>query len=339
MVEEVLGFDPPGEGAHHWICLRCRMQNTSDVARMLSRAAGKPVRDIGFSGRKDRRAVTTQWFSLPCARSGEKLDDSVIRSIAETEGIELVSVSANRRKIRRGVHARNRFRIVARGVTGNRTAIESRLVEIHDTGVPNYFGPQRFGHQGGNLRLAERLFSGPGARLDRNRRSLALSAARAHLFNLVLSHRVMERNWNSAVLGDVMQFSGGRASFHNDGSDATVADRIARGEIHPTGPLWGAGPPTVSGEVAAMEEHVVSTMPLFSRGLCRFGMKQERRALRLIPERLAWSFEPNENLLLNFELPAGAFATALLRELLSSGSLNDRPQRRIEAGEPPSRPS
>ena len=239
MVEEILGFDPPGEGAHHWIYLRCRKRNTVEVSRMLARISGFPVRDIGFSGLKDRHAVTTQWFSLPCKPPGSDLDARVLQAIEDADGIDLVQVSANKRKIKRGIHSGNRFRIVARELVGDGQAIEKRLRDIRNTGVPNYFGAQRFGREGSNLINAERLFGDGSRRLDRNTRSLALSAARSSLFNEVLSQRVDNLTWNRAVVGDVMQFDGSRASFPNDGTDVTLADRIARGEIHPTGPLWG----------------------------------------------------------------------------------------------------
>ena len=293
------------------------MRNTVDVARLLARAAACSQRDIGYSGLKDRNSISTQWFSVPCARPDAPLGAELRSAIESADGIDLIRAGLNARKIKRGIHASNRFSIVLRELDGDIECIEQRLGAIRDIGVPNYFGPQRFGRNGNNLKTAERLFSDPGCRIDRNVRSLALSAARSWLFNAVLSRRVAAGSWNRALTGDVMQFDGGRASFLNDGSDNTLADRIARGEIHPTGPLWGKGPQPVSGKVAELERQVAAEMSQLSEGLARSGMKQDRRALRLMPLGLEWCFPAPGELRLAFELPAGGFATAVLRELLS----------------------
>jgi tRNA pseudouridine13 synthase len=315
VVEELLGFEPPGEGPHHWLYLRCRMKNSAQTARLLAKRAALPARDVGFSGLKDRNAVTTQWFSLPRARPSSELPLGLRQLFAQNQDLELVTESANARKLKRGVHSGNRFHITLRNVEGDRSVIEQRLTDIREHGVPNYFGAQRFGRRGSNLRTAELLFTDSVKRLDRNARSMALSAARSHVFNAVLSRRLEEGSWNSALPGDILQFDGGRSHFLHDGCDRSVADRIASQDIHPTGPLWGDGPLPVTVGVAELEQQVASTMPVFTRGLARFGLRQQRRALRLLAADLQWSFTQPGVLELRFSLPAGAFATAVLREL------------------------
>src|SRR5580698_11076953 len=67
VVEEALGFAPDGDGAHLLLKVRKRNANTGWVAQELARGLGFHVRDIGFAGQKDRRAVAVQWFSVPLA--------------------------------------------------------------------------------------------------------------------------------------------------------------------------------------------------------------------------------------------------------------------------------
>ncbi len=317
MVEELLGFDPPGEGPHHWIRVRCRQQNTHDVARKLAESAGVALRDVGFSGLKDRVAVTTQWFSLPRNPVDAPLPESLRRMFASDPGIELVCESANARKLKRGTHRGNRFAIVLRELSAAPESCDDRLAIIRAQGVPNYFGPQRFGRRGSNLAHAQRLSRNGRLRVSRQARSLALSAARAFLFNAVLSRRVANGTWNHATPGDVMQLAGSRSHFHYDGSDPAVADRIAAWDIHPTGPLWGRGESPATESVQALEREVCGTRADFTHLLESAGLRQERRALRLRPAHLTWTAS-GDSLALRFELPAGTFATAVLRELVAT---------------------
>ena len=66
-VSEELGFELSGAGEHAFLYLQKRQLNTLEVVRRLSARAGVPARQIGFSGLKDRNAVTRQWFSIGLA--------------------------------------------------------------------------------------------------------------------------------------------------------------------------------------------------------------------------------------------------------------------------------
>lgn len=317
-VEERLGFTPPDSGSHHWIYLRRHSLNTVDVARMIARAAGVSRKDVGYSGLKDRNALTSQWFSLPRRHIDAAIQEGVTSLCLRDGRLELLQVSANARKLRRGVHSGNAFRITLRSLDAERAALEARLAAIRTEGVPNYFGPQRFGREGGNLRTAVRLFHGECGRVDRMSRAMALSAARSWVFNEVLSHRIGHLAWNHLLEGDCLQLHGSRSHFVHDGTDSTVAERVALGDIHPTGPLWGRGRTAATGPAAVFEEAVVRGIGVLPQGLVAAGLKQERRALRLLPAGLDWRFEGPDVLVLQFVLPAGAFATAVLRELVQT---------------------
>ncbi len=318
-VEERMGFTPAGSGAHHWIYLRHHSLNTVDVARMIARAAEVSPNDVGCSGLKDRVALTSQWFSLPRRSADPEIHEGVVSLCGHDERLELLRVSANTRKLRRGVHSGNGFRITLRDVRAERNVLEARLIAIRTRGVPNYFGPQRFGRNGNNLRTAVRMFRGECRRVDRMMRSMALSAARAWVFNEVLSQRIGQRSWNLPMVGDCMQLDGSHSWFVYEGSDPDVADRIERGDIHPTGPLWGRDRTLATGLAAAFEEAVVEGIEVFPGGLVAAGLKQDRRALRVLPAGLEWRYVEPDRLVLEFSLPRGAYATAVLRELLQTG--------------------
>ncbi len=189
VVDEVLGFDPSGDGEHIYLLLRKVGCNTAWVAEELARLAGLRHFDVGYAGRKDRHAVTTQWFSLWLP--GQQETDWQTPSI---EGVDIVGVTKHSRKLRRGMHQGNRFRIRLPDVV--RTDDLCRRIEaIGRHGVPNYFGEQRFGRCGANLNKAELLLAG-GLRKDR-KRDLYLSAARSYLFNLALAGHVESGDWSA----------------------------------------------------------------------------------------------------------------------------------------------
>ena len=161
-VVEILGFEPDGSGDHDFLWLEKAAANTDWVARQLARHAGVRTADVGYAGMKDRHAVTRQWFSLPRGRGTDWTSFDV-------DGVKILDVRRHHRKLRRGTHKGNAFRIAlrSRDIAGVAGEIDERLSTIGARGVPNYFGPQRFGRQGANLDLARRLFG--GSRLKRGR--------------------------------------------------------------------------------------------------------------------------------------------------------------------------
>ena len=311
-VTEVEKFLPGGDGTHAWLRIRKRGLNTEAVATALARVAGVPRSAVGFAGMKDRLAVATQWFSVDLAGCAEPRWASI-----ESEAIEVLEVARHHRKLRRGALLGNRFRIVLRDATGAGPALDERLDAVRAGGVPNYFGPQRFGRDGANLRLAESLLV-EGRRIrDRHRRSLALSAARAHVFNRVLAARVESAAWAIPLNGDVMVLDGRGSVFTVDRVDDAVVARAARGELHPTGPLWGRGRRLVAGAARAIEDRIVTETASLCRGLERERLSQDRRALRVTVRDLECRAEPDRRVALSFSLPPGAYATVVLGELFS----------------------
>lgn len=311
-VEEVLGFEPDGAGGHVLLTVEKRGANTAWVASQLARAAGIAVRDVGFSGHKDRQAVTVQAFTVPSPED-EPLEPIRAHS---GEGYRVVDVARHGRKLRPGSHRANRFKLRIRDVQGDRAAIDACLERIARSGVPNYFGPQRFGRDGANLRRAREWSMGGQAPRDRNQRGFAISAARSHLFNEVLAVRVQRGDWDRLLPGEAVILDGKRSFFPATEIDAELLSRLAALDIHPSGPMVGRGAAPVSGEAMVVEGRALVGEVALRDLLLAQGLELERRALRLPVRDCRWEYE-GDSLLLEFTLPRGAFATAVLHELLA----------------------
>lgn len=310
-VDEQLGFEPDGTGAHVLLVVEKRSANTGWVAAQLARLAGIHPRDVGYSGLKDRHAVTRQSYSLawPVAAPVEACLDWC------GEGFRVLAASRHGRKLRPGSHRGNRFLIRVREFTGDESAVGERLRLVAAAGVPNYFGPQRFGREGGNLARARDWAGGAAAPRERSQRSFLLSAARSALFNEVLAERVRRGDWNTLLPGEAVMLDGRRSYFRAAELDETLRARCEQMDVHPTGPLWGAGESPATGEALAVEEQVLAQESALRKLLAGQGLDQERRSLRLPVRALTWRVG-DDGLTLEFELPRGAFATAVLHELL-----------------------
>ena len=311
-VTEIEKFRPAGAGPHLWLRIRKRGVNTEAVAAAIARAAGAPRSAVGFAGMKDRLAVAVQWFSVDLAGRGEPRWAAL-----ESEGIEVLEATPHRRKLRRGALLGNRFEIVLRDAVVSGAGLRERLDAIRAGGVPNYFGPQRFGLDGANLRLARSFLIERRRVRDRFRRGIALSAARAHVFNRVLAARVDAGAWAVPVPGDVMMLDGRGSVFGLERVDDETAGRAARGEIHPTGPLWGRGQRLVTGVAREFEDRAAAEAGAFCAGLERERLSQDRRALRVGVRELDGRVEPEDRVSLAFTLPPGAYATTVLAEIVS----------------------
>jgi tRNA pseudouridine13 synthase len=310
-VDEQLEIEFSGDGEHDYLQVRKTSCNTGWVAERLARHAGVRDGDVGYSGRKDRHAVTTQWFSVPV-----RVADWT--SFVE-DGVEILDVRRHRRKLRLGAHRGNRFRITLRstGLTEYQSFFDERLRQITVDGVPNYFGPQRFGHDGANLDLARQVIA--GKRVNRNRRNIAVSAARSFLFNEILSSRVALESWNRILPGELANLDGSGSVFRVDDVDADLERRCAEMDIHPTGALFGTGEDNRTGAVAEIENEALSPHGELTEGLVRLKVAASRRALRVRISNLDWQFE-DDVLWLDFSLPKGAFATSVLREIANCDS-------------------
>lgn len=309
-VEEVLGFEADGEGPHLLLTVEKRGANTLWVAEQLARLAGIPAWEVGYAGLKDRHAVTVQHFTLNLDRRPEP-DWRVVNS----GEFRVLKSLRHRRKLKAGALTGNRFRLALRELTMPLEALVTKFEAIRTRGVPNYFGPQRFGRGAANIGKAEAALSGELRIHDRRLFSLLLSTARSLIFNEVLSQRVKADNWNKLLPGEVLMLDGSHSVFQADLADVELPARIAAGDLHPTGPLWGRGDTMTAGEVQSLEAGIAARHGTLAAGLERLGMEPARRSLRLPLRDFAWNAEA-DSLVLEFFLPAGAYATTVLRELI-----------------------
>lgn len=313
-VDEVLGFDPDGAGPHGLLVVEKRDANTGWVAAQLAHHAGVATREVGFSGQKDRHAVTTQAYSVPL-----RADFDVADCLGWAgEGYRVVSCVRHGRKLRPGSHRANRFELRIRELGGDREAIERRLERLRELGAPNLFGPQRFGRDDGNLQRALTWAADAAARpRDRQQRGFALSAARSHLFNAVLAARIVRGDWYHLLPGEAVLLDGRRSFFAASQIDAALEHRCVAMDVHPSGPLPGAGGSPATGLALEVEETALQPHLALVALLAGEGVEHERRSLRLPVREFDWAFEAVDVLRLRFSLPRGAFATAVLHELLA----------------------
>lgn len=312
-VMEDLGFEPSGSGEHLLLRIEKRGANTAWVAEQLVRWAGIAPMGVSYAGLKDRHAVTEQTFSVHLAKRVAP------EPLPEHESFRVLDQAWHARKLPRGALAGNHFVLRLREVRGERAAVEDRLTQISARGVPNYFGEQRFGHDGGNVASAKAMFA--GKRVDRAKRGFLISAARSSLFNSVLAERVLQGTWDRALDGEVFMLDGSHSVFGPEPLDERLQQRLIDMDIHPTGPMWGRGELRPQADVQTLENGVLADQDELKRGLEAEGLRQERRSLRLPVRQLQWQWlsdspdSASPDLELRFFLPAGAYATVVLHAL------------------------
>lgn len=308
VVKEQLGYDMSGDGEFVALKVRKTDCNTLFVGEQLAKFAGISARNMSYAGLKDRKAVTEQWFSLQMP--GQPTPDFSQFSL---EGVEILDVTRHQRKIRIGSLQGNHFEILLRNVEET-DELKVRLDFLAKNGFPNYFTEQRFGRDGNNLTQALRWANGEIKVKDRNKRSFYLSAARSEIFNLIVAKRIELGLAQQVLNGDILQLNGSHSWFVVDESEdlAQLQQRLAQQDVLLTAPLIGEE------EKSAVDfEHEIFAQHQALFDLMRQErMKAARRAILMQPQHFQWQFEPN-GLRLQFALPAGSYATALIRELVN----------------------
>ena len=285
---------PGGTGEHLWLDVEKNGANTAFVAQQLAAAAGVTERDVGYAGLKDRHAITRQWFSiyLPTGKAGETPDLTTL----EHPEFKVLAQSRHVKKLRAGDLLGNRFCIVLRDVAGGPQAlqaVEANLQAVAAQGVPNYFGAQRFGFDGGNVEQGRAMLAREIRVRNPKKKGIYLSAVRSFVFNEVLAQRIAQGLWGRTLPGDVMDEAG-----------------------RPTGPLWGRGRVITTDEAQVLENGVAERHATLCSGMEFAGLDQERRALVALPADMTWEWPQADQLVLSFSLPAGNYATSVLDEIL-----------------------
>ena len=313
VVIEDLGYRPDGDGEQVLVRIRKNGCNTRFVAEALAKFAKIHPRDVSFAGMKDRHAVTEQWFCLRVP--GKETPDF---TAFQLEGCEVLESARHRRKLRTGALQGNAFTLVLRQIS-DREAVEQRLQQLALQGFPNYFGEQRFGHANNNLIMAQRWAADEIHVRERSKRSFLLSAARSALFNQVVSDRLSKMGSLTRVMpGDALQLTG-RGSWFVAAEEELpgLQARTENNELRVTAPLPGSGDPGTQGEALAIEQKSLAHETALIALLARERVEAARRAALVVPRDLRWSWWDDVTVELSFWLPAGSFATSLVRELLN----------------------
>jgi tRNA pseudouridine13 synthase len=298
-----------GEGEHIILKIEKRGLNTEDVVRSLGRLINKPSKLISYAGLKDKQAITTQYLSVHAP--GEEI--AGIDTLA-APGWKVLECTRHNKKLKPGFLAGNRFTIQLHEVSHPEDLIH-RLEQMSQSGVPNYFGEQRFGRDAGNLVRAEGLLVKKQKVKDKFLKGLYFSAARSWLFNLILAKRVQNLTWNTVLAGDVMQLSRSNSIFVADQLDELLAQRIKENDVSPASPLPGKSKNKVTGSAQALINEVYNEWQPWLLGLEQHGLEEAWRANILHSTDLEYKLE-GTTALLSFSLPAGTYATVVLRELV-----------------------
>ncbi|SEQ95764.1 tRNA pseudouridine13 synthase [Amphritea atlantica] len=318
-VTEDLSFEPEGSGDHVFLYIRKTGENTDWVARQLAHFCQVSPKEVGYAGKKDRHAVTEQWFSVHLPGRAP-----LTWSLFETETIKVLKAVKHTRKLRLGSLNGNRFEIRLRQVSEPAELL--RRAEQIRAGVPNYFGEQRFGHHQGNLHKGALLIAGKLKERQRHKKGLYISAVRSYMFNQLVSQRIAQSLFSQPMPGDVLMINGSQSCFPFDPQDDTILSRLQSADLHLTAAMWGRGRSICTAEAAAWEIAQLTPWQEQLEGLERLGLNQERRSTRLMPANLTIEQEADDQFVLAFNLPAGSFATSVLRELAQVSSASGQPE-------------
>lgn len=305
MVTEVLSFEPSGEGEHLFLQIEKDNCNTDWVAKQLQQFADLSSKDVGYAGKKDRYSVSSQWFSLHLP--GKQIDLSELQN----DSFKIVKSIRHNKKLRIGSIKENQFKIIVRELTGK---LNLELVSLlEQKGFPNYFGPQRFGHQFNNLHKATDLLVNGKKIKNRNTKSMVLSSARSYLFNLQLAERVSDKSWDQLIEGDCLMLNNSQSFYQLEQVNNEEAERLSSGDTHVSG--WMAGKQTSNAKSKALEFETRAYDKYIDwiDGLTRLNVDSARRAMRVFPRELTVE-QIDSEAVFQFSLPKGCFATSLLRE-------------------------
>ncbi len=298
-----------GEGEHIVLRIEKRGMTTEEVVKSLARLINKSIKLISYAGLKDRQALATQWLSVHAP--GEVIEG--IETLS-APGWRVLEATRHNKKLRPGYLTGNQFVMKLRDVS-DEGDLAARIEQIKKSGVPNYFGEQRFGRECGNLVKAEELLVQGRKVKDRFLKGMYCSAARSWLYNLILAKRVKEGTWNIPLSGDVMQLSGSNSIFVIDEVEELLLKRVVDKDISPASPLPGKNKHLVKGvALDGINEIYADWLPWLA-GLERLGLEEAWRCNILQVEQCTYTIKDN-TAELSFRLQAGSYATAVLNELV-----------------------
>lgn len=325
VVEEIPAYEPSGEGPHFYLWIQKRDVDARSLEKSVADRFDVPTRDLGTAGNKDRRAITRQWVSVPAQQLAEGIEPTTGEL---ADGIEVLEVSRHRNKLRTGHLEGNRFSVRLRDTSVTGEVLKERLQAVtdrlRDRGMANYYGTQRFGHEGSTLKTGYRWLNDGEAPRGRFLKKMAASALQSEIFNRVLTRRLEEGTWKQVVDGDIFEKTDTGGRFWIDESERSETQRrLDDREIVVTGPMPGSERGLADGRAGEIEREVMAGMGVDEEDLKAFGRNGQgtRRPMTVYVDELQWELQAPDRVELDFELPSGSYATVLLREFVGT----DRP--------------
>lgn len=323
VVTEIPLYAPCGEGEHVWLKIQKINLDANTLIDRIAERFDAPRGDVGVAGLKDKDAVTTQWISV-----SSRTDPAEFLGRWDDQ-IEVLEATRHSNKIKMGHLEANHFLITLRHVTpGAATSAKQVLDTLQTIGVPNYYGPQRFGYQRrtfiqGWQAIAQGELS-PFLRKNKRIRILSLNAVQSAVFNYVLNQRVKSGTLGTALNGDVLEkHAGGLHRVDETNIDESTA-LITTGQAVPTGPMMASRMLRPTATVAELEAHALSQFRLddamFDRR--RSELRGERRPLAVRASDITVEEIDDDTIRIGFSLPSGSYATVLLRELMKNDAFN-----------------
>ncbi|MCP3933419.1 MAG: tRNA pseudouridine(13) synthase TruD [Bacteroidetes bacterium] len=312
VVVENLGFEPSGSGEHLFLFIEKKGITTHQLIEYLAQKLGVHTRHLGYSGLKDKHAVTSQWISVQLPGCMQ------IPEISTTDSIRVIKSDWNSKKLRTGIHKSNSFNITIRNVTGDDTHIESTITQIKSHGFANYFGEQRFGRQQDNVQQAIRSLSNnqKRKRLSRNKKSLYLSALRSDLFNQILSERIGQGIWQRPVDGDVYMLAGTQSVFYEP-LDEALMKRYLQHDINSSISLYGTGDSKLKDQALLLEEQIIQQNTDIGEILVTLNINRSLRSNRSYVNALVMDYDKKEKSInLQVVLNKGCYLTSLLNHFI-----------------------
>lgn len=306
-VQEVPAYLPGGSGDFLYLHIEKTGHTTAHVVRELCAQLGVRDRDVGVAGLKDRHAVTTQWLSLP-GKVEPRLGEFSL------PGVRILDTSRHSNKLGLGHLHGNRFVVRVRGAPGTAEQAGETLAALAEHGVPNYFGPQRFGLGGLNAEEGLRVLRGESELRDPRVRRFLTSSVQSAVFNALVSLRLERGAFDRLLNGDM-------AKKHDTGGVFLVEDaqvetpRAQRGEVSATGTLFGRKVRPLTADAGVLEAEALSLFGLTPQVFA--SRKGDRRLIRVFPAGTEVRPE-DDGYVLAFTLPKGSFATSVLREVMKT---------------------
>jgi tRNA pseudouridine13 synthase len=326
-VEEIPAYKAAGTGDFLFLWIEKRDMGAEYFQRQIANRLQIAVGEVGTAGLKDRHAITRQMVSVPSRA------ESLLGQL-DRDGIRVLEVSRHTNKLKPGHLHGNRFRILIRNpLPGAPERLQPVLTRIRDLGLPNYYGHQRFGREGETVNQGFALLRGQPQPISEdgrrpNRRSpflrkLALSAAQSSLFNHYLAKRLVDGLLRVVLQGDVMAKWPVGGMFQAT-ELAKEQERFDKRETIHAGPMFGKKTFPASEEAATREALILQEAGLTVHSFHGFGklLQGTRRHNLIYVDDLDALVEP-EGVRLSFTLPAGSYATVLLREICKSADVGN----------------